>query len=131
MGTNYYWHEDSKCPTCGKHRADTVHIGKSSAGWVFALHVYPDDGIHDLSDWVGRFAQGGSVIRDEYGMEIPPSRMKEIICDRGRTAEPLPHKFYSENHALPGPNGLVRRKIGAHCVRHGEGTWDCVVGNFS
>jgi len=65
MGTNYYlvlpW--------------DKVHIGKSSAGWVFQLHCYGEDNthpLHTLEDWIETiiFAQRlGGRIEDEYGTE--------------------------------------------------------------
>lgn len=38
MGTNYYLHSQDPCEHCGRSYPE-LHIGKSSAGWVFALHV--------------------------------------------------------------------------------------------
>jgi hypothetical protein len=40
------------------------------------------------------------------------------------------------NYAEPGPNNLVRHRLdleerGQGCVRHGEGTWDYITGEFS
>jgi hypothetical protein len=34
-------------------------FGKSSGGWTFSLHVYPEDGIKDLADWIPLFADNG------------------------------------------------------------------------
>jgi len=39
MGTNYYAQQDS-CRHCGRcNKYDRYHIGKSSGGWNFSLHV--------------------------------------------------------------------------------------------
>lgn len=66
MGTNYYLHETSACPTCG-HRQPKRHIGKSSAGWLFALRIYPEEGINTYADWYERFTRPDAVIINEYG----------------------------------------------------------------
>lgn len=40
--------------------------------------------------------------------------------------------FHKCNQSERGPNGLLRHKIdGKHCISHGQGTWDCIVGEFS
>lgn len=41
-------------------------------------------------------------------------------------------EFYTRNNAVPGPNGLARHRIDmAHCIGHGAGTWDLILGEFS
>ena len=47
MGTNYYL-SSKPCSCCGRKDSQR-HIGKSSAGWVFALHVYPDQAKGELA----------------------------------------------------------------------------------
>ena len=70
MGTNYYLtKERNYCHHCGRKDVETKHIGKSSSGWVFSLHVYPEEGIHDLSDWTKKFPDG--KITNDYGHSIP------------------------------------------------------------
>ena len=143
MGTNFYFHYAEHEP---------LHIGKSSVGWVFALHVYPDDGINDLGDWL-RFldTQDGRIL-DEYDSAVPVPDMVVIITKRGRDDgekqwQKSPYgysswdNFHYLNHSIPGPRGLLRSKVesrGSHrqsftngCVKNGEGTWDCMVGEFS
>jgi hypothetical protein len=145
MGTNYYWHPESACPTCG-HRDEesALHIGKSSGGWCFSLHVARlNDAAYDaglplnLDGWREKFSQPGSEIVDEYGCRIHPDDMLTTITERswplqdvlGRTRDPL---WYAQNSAQEGPNGLVRHLVdGYHCIGHGEGTWDLVAGEFS
>ena len=42
MGTNYYFEDSSEvCECCGRG-AESLHIGKSSGGWCFSLHVMPE-----------------------------------------------------------------------------------------
>lgn len=128
MGTNYYMATKAACKECG-HQEPARHIGKSSAGWVFSLHVYPDEGINDLDDWKPLLA-AAPEIRDEYGEVISVEDMLATITQR---AWPNPRKRqfdYQSNFAMPGPEGLVRSKVGSG-VTHGAGTWDCHTGDFS
>lgn len=128
MGTNYYLEQQPPCPTCGRE-FDRLHIGKSSAGWCFALHVIPELGINNLDDWKAKWV--GKKIFDEYGDEVSHKAMISCITDRRWGCENT--KFdYLSNHAVPGPNNLVRSRVdGRHCVGHGEGTWDLIPGEFS
>ena len=132
MGTNYYFRE-AVCPTCG--RSDDLHIGKSSCGWCFSLHVYPEKGINDLPDWQKLWDKPGSEIVDEYGSSIGTGQMIQYITERG-----FPWKIFNEhetgwclaNHAIPGPNGLARHALEeGRFIGHGAGTWDLEIGEFS
>lgn len=132
MGTNYYWYESDTCPHCGRD-CEPLHIGKSSGGWCFGLHVYPDDEIESLNDWRDRWNRPGSVIRDEYGKQISPEEMLSVVTQRAWPRNNNnPSEWYRANYAQPGPNGLTRSTVdGQHCIGHGEGTWDYCVGEFS
>lgn len=133
MGTNYYLKKDV-CPVCGAAK-EIMHIGKSSMGWCFGLHVYPfpEEGPMSLLGWEILWENSRTVIEDEYGKEIEPEEMYRIITERRRTQErELPQEWYEQNHAEPGPYKLARAKVdGVHCVGHGEGTWDLIRGEFS
>lgn len=131
MSTNYYLQQDEK----------QIHIGKSSVGWCFGLHVYPDQNINDLKDWIELFKK--YPIKNEYKDNIKSRDMQSIIVDRCR------HKnwdsdwwdvsghyksekdFHRQNYSQRGPRGLLRHQLGEFCIRHGVGTWDCLVGDFS
>jgi len=139
MGTNYYWHT-SECSHCGRGD-EPKHIGKSSAGWVFALHVYPEEGIEDMDGWE-RVWKGEGRIRDEYGTPLTISEMRIVITGRYRSerwdgAPPFMYEswqqFHEKNHSEPGPSGLLRTRLTAdrRCTKHGAGTWDCFTGDFS
>lgn len=133
MGTNYYHVVRGK---------PDRHIGKSSGGWCFALHVYPEEGINTLEDWTKRLVKSGKI-RDENGTSVALDFMMERIEDRKwpipMTEEQavrvrynsLAH-FHETNHSEPGPNNLLRHKVdGVHCIGQGLGTWDYIIGDFS
>ena len=131
MGTNYYWHPNPPCKECGR-AFEPHHIGKSSGGWCFALHVIPGE-INSLEQWQVLWNKPTSEIKDEYGQSVPPEVMRGIVTGRSwKSTIQRTEKEYADNHAEPGPNGLIRSKIdGSHCIGHGEGTWDLITGEFS
>lgn len=133
MGTNYYFLPASAgpCEHCGRSDSDEeLHIGKSSAGWCFSLHIIPEKGINDLADWVELFPTG--KIRDEYGQAVTAEDMvKEITARSGRGPALRDPGFHYNNHSEEGPYGLLRHRIGPHCTKHGAGTWDCMPVEFS
>lgn len=129
MGTNYYWHERKPCEKCGRP-FEPLHIGKSSGGWCFTLHIIPERGINDLPDWERLWKRKGYIL-DEYGDRVDPKMMSKIIRNREwKGGEANTKEWYSHNYAEPGPNGLMRHVLGHSCVKHGDGTWDCVEGEF-
>lgn len=114
MGTNYYLHTKPDCECCGRD-FPPMHIGKSSGGWCFSLHVMPEDNINTLEDWRELWRQPESFIRNEYSEKVPIEEMEKIITNRSyRGGIPLRHE-------------LDKR----HCVGHGSGTWDYIIGDFS
>lgn len=141
MGTNYYLYQKPDCEACGRP-FDRLHIGKSSGGWCFSLHVMPEEGIDTLDDWRSLWADPGVRIQTEYGKTIGASEMEAIITKRRRDS-PLDSPewwqgyygseddFHQKNHSMRGPNNLLRHKLGHGCIAHGDGPWDCIVGEFS
>ena len=111
-----------------------IHIGKSSLGWCFSLHVVPEFGINTYEDWVRMFIDPDRIIISEYNEVIPYTKMISIITARAR---PDPCTWDAErlarNYAEPGPNNLVRHRIDPEngCVGHGEGSYDYISGEFS
>lgn len=132
MGTNYYLLRGI-CECCDRER-ERLHIGKSSAGWVFALHVEPDNPTHpqELDGWRLAWSEPGVKIIDEYGGVVSAADMEDRITRRSWGRPDGPAFDHDANHSQPGPNGLVRSKIdGRHCVGHGNGTYDLIQGEFS
>lgn len=117
---------------------ERIHIGKSSSGWHFALHV--TDKIRSLEDWEKVFKKGS--IKNEYGDKLSPNQMMDIITKREwhkpkANYKTLPVNYASrrrlldKNCAEEGFNGLIRSKImEGHCIGHGDGTWDLITGEF-
>jgi hypothetical protein len=115
MGTNYYLSQKPNCEHCGQPSGARLHIGKSSGGWCFALHVVPARGIYTLSDWRELWNKPGAVIRDEYGRSISIEEMEQYITNRSWFRGPL------QRHDVDGQ----------HCLGHGPGTWDYIAGDFA
>jgi hypothetical protein len=111
---------------------ESLHIGKSSGGWCFRLHVYPEHGINDLDDWKPFLEDG--IIFDEYETFTTADTMLRIITERSWDSDPRRYTAatLATNCAQPGPNGLLRsRLLPGHCIGHGQGTWDLMIGDFS
>jgi len=138
MGTNYYsvkkgveeMDSDSFWALRGSEHC--LHIGKSSGGWCFSLHVIPELNIHDLPGWVPYLLDQDRVIVDEYREVVTYEHLLSIITDR-RREKPCTwtQEMYDKNYAEPGPNNLARHSLGRECTRQGAGTWDCIEGEFS
>ena len=142
MGTNYYlvkgdWPEPlvPRAPLAVDiaaiaelARPATIHIGKSSYGWAFSLHVYPEVGIRTwdkMAELITLLERDGWRIEDEYRGRIPvvgnghDVTIWDIIKRSGGRWKPA-HSEYSR-HTVDG----------RHCIGHGEGLWDYCVGDFS
>lgn len=132
MEINYYLYTSKcePCPMCG-HKEEPLHIGKSSCGWCFSLHIIPELNINDLDDWVKLFDDEKNKIIDEYNTIIQKEEMLDIITKREIEEMVYDKCFFEQNHCVPGPNGLVRSELGRFCIKHGSGTWDCIIGEFS
>lgn len=112
MGTNYYaiLKEPPAVPL-GFSVNDRLHVGKSSGGWAFALHVEPEKSGHPatLEEWRLLLSDPRIRIEDEYGVRLTAEEMASIIRDR---------------------QAPIRRSDGRHCIGHGKGPWDLIVGDF-
>lgn len=128
MGTNYYL-KTAPCECCGLHdERNTMHIGKSSYGWCFALHVGKwmndtDDPqeAHNLEDWQELWSRDGWVIVDEYKKTVTPEEMLRIITMRGGQYGYSKEGYEAGRHTIDGK----------HCLGHGPGTYDYITGEFS
>jgi hypothetical protein len=136
MGTNYHAKITTKpaCPTCGHTEIqDRLHIGKSSAGWCFSLHVIPEHGLTSWETWDAFLRRPDVMIVDEYDRSVTADDMTRIVSNRKwyRDATLSP-EWMANNNAIQGPNGLARHATGpgSNCIAHGEGTWDLIVGWF-
>jgi hypothetical protein len=141
MGTNFYL-KTSVCSSCGRGDKD-LHIGKSSFGWAFSLHVDPENGIKDLPDWERLFSNPSNVIIDEYRRAISVTEMLDTITNRkGNVLKDGPAPGYKSKEemlernfaVLDEKHGLLRSdkdRPESRCIGHGSGPWDLVTGEFS
>lgn len=161
MGTNYYLveknterDEEDDIAKMLEPSHILLHIGKSSAGWCFSLHVYPERGINNIQDWKN-FLKEQSLdnedfaIINEYYEYMSITSLFDIIENRrsDQSWEDFDEKlrdpntifynyhslneFLDKNTAIKGPNNLLRHRISNHCIGHGEGTYDYIIGEFS
>ena len=143
MGTNFYFYPCPPCECCGRP-FDSWHIGKSSYGWCFSLHVIPSIGINSLEDWQKKWEIPGSQIGNEYGDIISIIEMNRIITERSHVNKVSwkrkwwtdhyenEEDFHDKNQSERGPHFLLRHRVdGTHCVGQGEGTYDYIAGEFS
>jgi len=131
MGTNFYVQTEPFCPYCGRG-GEELHIGKSSIGWCFSLHVIPEMGLNSLGDWQAYWVD--KAIKDEYGNDISHEEMLFRITERSfpkERASMRTQEMLTVNHAEQGPRGLLRHQVGHSCIGHGPGTWDYITGDFS
>lgn len=133
MGTNYYLHAP-KCFHCGKEEEPPIHLGKSSGGWCFSLHVVPKEGICDWQDVQALIEDKLCkewCIKNEYGDQISLVDFIKTVTERSHSRR-WNYQLLLANHAIQGPNNLARHVIDHwHCIGHGEGTYDYIIGEFS
>ncbi len=111
MGTNYYLTNIFEQIAGEEPR----HIGKSSYGWAFMLHVEDEGGFPGtLSEWQELWNKAGAMITDEYGNELTVQELENIILRR----------------KAPG-NKSLRRLVQDETYWHGTGTFDYCLGEFS
>ena len=129
MGTNYYaakgeWQSGDEYEAIKQYfsgRPAMIHIGKSSGGWCFALHVYPENAIRTFDDWkalADKLIASGWRIEDEYRTVVSLDELWRIV----------ERADYKEDDA----QRLRRHKPAeGYCIGNGEGYYDYIVGDFS
>jgi len=146
MGTNYYLHKGKQPCTCCNLSSDRdpTHIGKSSYGWTFALHVLPELGITSLESWLKFIEKDGpNTIFNEYGEIVSIDEFKDIVLKRGNgnycmsnddADKRRTHEYGKPVIYHPVQSTLRRHNVdGEFCVGHGpdDATYDLIRGHFS
>lgn len=139
MSVSYYLtHKQDKCLHCNR-AYEPVLIGQDSAGWAFALFVYPSLEIYDIDDWVKLWSSEDMKIIDEYGTIIDKERMyikivSKISLNKGAppSQQMLDKNFasYDMNHYLLRADiKKLEAKYGKNnpCIANGKGTYDLYV----
>jgi hypothetical protein len=135
MGTNYYLTDkELVCSAC-KRQHDKLHIGKDSAGWAFALRVYPKYYILGIKDWLEIWKNENSVIIDDQGNIIDKEFLKNRIISKVPPASSIVYtkEFLTKNYAVFDKKiNLLRCDPVTHlaCATHGNGTYDLLEKDF-
>lgn len=121
-----------------------IHFGKSSCGWHFTLHVYPEKNINNFEDWLNVINKHPNKIKDEYNAIISFEELVDVICNRSGE-ESIPdvidmtmflgkhiskEEYLVMNHAKIGKNNLLQH-IGENCIgTHDKFPIDYIIGEF-
>lgn len=108
MGTNYYWEYD-RCEKC--NRSERLHIGKSSAGWVFCFQGYLDKGLIDWPSWRDYLSSSEGRIIDENGTFWEFLDFQSVVLKR-TSRGCLPPGTIVDKYSLVGATGLLRFREG-------------------
>ena len=113
MGTNYYVRPGECENPCAHCRApETIHLGKSSAGWTFSFRAYPDPAsspegvtwpVADFPSWLKLLDLG--KIEDEYGQPVTRDALvAKVEAKRGGQSELSGHDYRDAggNRFVPG-----------------------------
>ena len=110
-----------------------LHIGKSSYGWIFGLHVFPDLGLNTYEDWEKLLPYG--KIRDEYMEPHTCYQFVEMLYDkvnRAKKQPPREENTLSPNDSFVCPeSNLFRRKGHDFIVNNTHPLCDYLTGYFS
>lgn len=167
MGTNYYANIDRNKTKLSATEIEVleyepelsnpddflIHLGKSSSGWRFSLHVYPEIGIMNWNDVLNKIVLNSIEILDEYGDAIPVQDFIRIATDRKSHKAEFPIKvcprgkrlgewievwsddeYFEQTGYRLDKHGLNIHPIDRdHCIGNGSEneTFDYIVGNFS
>ena len=88
MGMNYYCETgrmfEVECDCGFRHMMpETLHIGKSSWGWTFSLHVIPEKGLECWRDWE-EVLKDARRIYNEEGENVSLEELRETVLHRAR-----------------------------------------------
>ena len=130
MGCNYYvqTRKPKTYSSCNHTEEEEMfHIGKSSYGWVFSLHVTDKIGTWDKMQ---EFIYDKQIV-DEYDRPIGFLEFKEIVLGRARDEEKV-ELFGSKDCFFDNETYLMRHVAdGIHCVFNHHLTLDYIRGDFS
>jgi len=103
--TTEYIIEFNACPHCDRS-GSSIQIAISAGGWYFSLNQYPKESGFptNLQEWIVAFSKGKIV--DEYGKQITPEEMIDIITNRNHDHK-VDDLFLKQNQCKHGINNLV------------------------
>ena len=134
MGINFYLHINT-CDHCGRSEK-TLHIGKSSTGWAFLLHVDPTGETcpRNWSEWAALIAKPGerNRVTDEDGREYTLPELVEVVMHRKGATTLETSNNTADGRWFDKSTHLWRVTVdGDRCIETGDGTYDLIVGEFN
>lgn len=93
MGMNYHTYAGNSCSHCGRGDEE-VHLGKSSVGWDFSLHLHPEF----YADWESmKQWLKGRTIKNEHEAVYTHEQFVEMV-ERKQKERPFAHKNDQYGH---------------------------------
>lgn len=81
MGRNFYWSDETQEERQEEREKHWLHIGKSSAGWLFSMHVIPSEDIESWNDWQSVLQASGKIFDDSHNV-VTFEELRQIVEDR-------------------------------------------------
>lgn len=144
MGTNYYLYLKSDYEVISNYfkvrknnnvfnivehellSAIRINIGKSSSGWKFCLHIYPNHNINSFKDWYDILQNDEYIIIDEYNEEINKNEMINIITKKARVYKKEDTGKIIDNQYIVSEVGLLQHSYQGFIVVENE-TYDYLI----
>lgn len=103
-----------------------IHIGKSSCGWKFCLHIYPNHNINSFKDWYDILQNDEYIITDEYNEVISINKMINIITKKPRVYKKEDTGKIIDNQYIVSEVGLLQHSYQGFIVVKNE-TYDYLI----
>lgn len=103
-----------------------INIGKSSSGWKFCLHIYPNHNINSFKDWYDILKNDEYIIVDEYNRVINLNEMINIITKKPRVYKKEDTGKIIDNQYIVSEVGLLQHSYQGFIVVENE-TYDYLI----
>lgn len=106
-----------------------INIGKSSSGWKFCLHIYPNHNINSFKDWHDILKIDEYMIVDEYNNVISLNEMINIITKKPKVYKKEDAGKIIDNQYIVSEVGLLQHSYKGFIVVENE-TYDYLICDY-
>lgn len=106
-----------------------INIGKSSSGWKFCLHIYPNHNINSFKDWHDILKNDEYIIVDEYNNVISLNEMINIITKKPGVYKKEDAGKIIDNQYIVSEVGLLQHSYKGFIVVENE-TYDYLICDY-